>query len=416
MKKLFDTYIKHNLGLINLFGKAFGRLLFLLLTAFFAYKFSVEDFAAFAIFWASLRLFTFFSVNNLYIIYFNEVRENLIDYKKWPIKISSNIIFNAIIFSIISGVLSALLFDSIVITMLMIPSILLFIIIRNISEFSKADNSLNLYIFIEDFLFYFLFFVFGILAIFIEDNLTMIIIALLLTLLITAIAGLILFKRKFNLQINSFKIRYNHFSFTNFKLGVNYTFLRGNDFFSNFGVRYLGQIYFGDVFVAYTHIMYQFYNMVTLITIAVVSGFQSKITVKKTSTFNKLFIKETYFKILKTIAPFIATIIIVIVFFNLQILNLFFPKYIQYNNLLVKVSFTGLLYMFIQPLVFILIYNNKFFNIKALNITQYLAMFVVYLLPLVYSEFNEQYWLLTVMTTFIIIQGFFAILNYKKIR
>ncbi|MGB0879395.1 MAG: hypothetical protein ACPGTO_02385 [Polaribacter sp.] len=416
MKKLFDTYIKNNLGLINLFGKSFGRILFLLLTSFFAYKLSVEDFAAFAIFWSSLRLFTFFSVNNLYIIYFNEVRENLIDYKKWPIKISSNIIFNAIIFSVISVILSAIIFDNIVIIILMTPSILLFIIIRNISEFSKADNSLNLYIFIEDFLFYFLFFVFGVLAIFTANNLTTIIMALFLTLLITAIASLILFKRKFNFQIKKINIRYNHFSFTNFKLGVNYTFLRGNDFFSNFGVRYLGQIYFGDFFVAYTHIMYQFYNIFSLITIAVISGLQSKITVKNISNFHKTFVKSTYLKILKTIAPFIGVGIIIIVFFNSQILEWFFPKYVQYDELLVKVSFIGFIFMFIQPLVLILLYNNKFFNIKALNFTQYIVMFILYMLPFVFPKFNEQYWLLTVMTAFIIIQGFFAVLNYKKIR
>ena len=92
MVKLFNTYIKNNLGLINLFGKVSGRVLFLLLTSFFAYKLSFKTFAAFAIFWTALRMLTFFSANNLYIICFNEVRESLLNKKEWPVIVSANIV------------------------------------------------------------------------------------------------------------------------------------------------------------------------------------------------------------------------------------------------------------------------------------------------------------------------------------
>ena len=120
MKKIFDKYLKDNLGLINLFGKAFGRGMFLLLTSFFAYKLSVEDFAAFAIFWTTLRMFTFYSANNLYIIYFNEVREHLIEKQKWPIAISSNIFLTAFFFGGLSFVLSTYIFDDIKISILIV--------------------------------------------------------------------------------------------------------------------------------------------------------------------------------------------------------------------------------------------------------------------------------------------------------
>ena len=156
MKRLFNTYIKNNLGILNLFGKTLGRFLFLLLTSFFAYKLSFKDFAAFAIFWTTLRMLTFFSANNLYIIYFNEVRESLINHKKWPANVSSNIALTVLVLGLLSSIISFFIFDSIWIAVLMFPSLVLFVLIRNIAEFSKSDNSVYLSIFIEDIVFYFL--------------------------------------------------------------------------------------------------------------------------------------------------------------------------------------------------------------------------------------------------------------------
>ena len=415
MVKLFNTYIKNNLGLINLFGKVSGRVLFLLLTSFFAYKLSFKTFAAFAIFWTALRMLTFFSANNLYIICFNEVRESLLNKMEWPVIVSANIVVTFIIFGLISTLISFLIFKNLTITLLVLPTLFFFVIIRDISEFSKSDNSVYLSIFIEDFLFYVLFFITGIISIYLFDSLEGIVLALFLSTLITAIIALILFKIKFKLSIKKYSFNLNDFSLNSFRLGINYTFLRGNDFLSNFGVRYLGQIYFGDVFVSYAHIMYQFYNIFTLITISVISGLQSEITVTKLSSFNKDFIRKTYRELLKTITPFIFGTLIIIILFNTQILSFIFPKYVEYNELLIKVSLTSLLFMLIQPLVFIMIYNNKMANLKTLNVLQYIAITIVYVVPYFFSNFNEEYWLLLVMTIFIVIQGLFSIQNYKRI-
>lgn len=416
MKKIFTKYIKNNLGLINLFGKISGRFLFLLLTSFFAYKLSFKAFASFAIFWTTLRMFTFFSANNLYIIYFNEVRESLVNAKKWPTKVSFNVLVTAVVLGMLSTIFSVFIFDSWIIALFLFPSLLLFVIIRNISEFSKADNSVYLAIFIEDFLFYFIFFITGVASVYASNSLIGIVIALFITILITAIVSLILFKRKFKLKINSLKLTVNHFSFKDFKMGVNYTVLRGNEFLSSFGVRYLGQLYFGDIFVSYAHIMYQFYNLFTLITMSVISGMQSQITLKNSNIFNKVFFKNMYFKVLKTISPFVFGIILVVTIFNTHILGLFFPKYIEYGLLLVKISFTGVLFMVIQPLVFILIYNNKVANIRLLNVVQYAAIGSIYSIPFIFPQFEEQYWLLLSMTIFIIIQGVFSLWSYKKVK
>jgi|TARA_B110001450_G_C17660150_1_gene496834 hypothetical protein len=415
LKEIFNTYIKNNLGLINLFGKISGKFLFLLLTSFFAYKLSIRAFASFAIFWTAIRLFTFFSANNLYIIYFNQVRLSLLEEKKWPLEVSVNIIITFIVFGTISTITSYFLFKNAIITLMVFPILFLFLIIRNISEFSKSDNSVYLSIFIEDFLFYLLFFISGVVSIYILNSLIGIVIALLFSTFLTAIISIVLFKRKFNLSIKSFKFKFKYFSKKTFRLGVNYTFLRGNEFLSSFGVRYLGQIYFGDLFVSYAHIMYQFYNIFALITMSVISGLQSKITVTSSHKFNKFFIEASYSKILKTIFPFILTSILIVFFFNVQILNLVFPKYVQFSVLLVKVSMVSLLLVIIQPLVFILIYNNKMTNLRMLNSIQYFIISLVYLYPLYFPKVNEEYWLLLVMTISIVVQGLFSFKNYKQV-
>lgn len=414
MKNIYIKYVKQNLGLINLFGKSFGRIIFLLLTSFFAYKLSYKDFAAYAIFWTTLRMLTFLTTNNLYIIYFGKVREKLLFHKKWPKDVSINIILNFIFFGLISFIVAYLIFNSFLISCAIYTFVLFFVIIRNLSEFSKCDNSLFLSIFIEDFLFYFVFFITSILIFLLSPSFFGIISALFISLLLTSVVTIILFIRKFKIEIVDFSFNKKLFSLVDFKLGLNYTFLRGNDFFASFGVRYLGQLYYGDIFVSYAHVMYQFYNVFTIITVSVISGLQSKVTISKEQIFNRLFVKKMYKNIFLTVLPFIATIIIIIQLFSYDILKVFFTKYIQYSDLLVKVSYIGVVLMFIQPLVFIQIYNNKVYNIRRINFVQYSFLLILYMLPFCISGFNEQFWLLINMIVFLLIQGVFSLNNYFK--
>jgi hypothetical protein len=203
---------------------------------------------------------------------------------------------------------------------------------------------------------------------------------------------------------------------SDFKLGLNYTILRGNEVLSNFAVRYLGQIYYGDLFVGYAHIMYQFYNLFCLLSVAVVSGFQSKITIKSHEVLTREFFNKMYRKVLKTLLPFVVGLLIVVALLNNQILEWFFPKYASFGGLLIKVSLAGVFFAIVQPFIFIFIYNRLFHNIIRLNVIQYAIMLIMFSLPYFYPNFDEQYWLLLMMTLFVMIQGFFAVLNYNRIR
>ena len=289
-----------------MFGKSFGRVLYLILVSYLSFKLSINHFAEFAIFWTSLRMFTFYGSNNLYIVYFNKVREYLIDKKEWPRIVSSNIIITILFFSSLITLVSLLLFDDSLFIIPLIVCVICFIIIRYVAEFAKADNNLFLSIFIDDVLFYILFFIFCLVSLSYTSDIYAVIYSLLFASFITAFCGILMFIRKFRIKINSLAISYSDFSMSDFKLGINYTFLRGNEVLSNFAVRYLGQIYFGDIFVGYAHIMYQFYNIFSLLTMSVISGFQSKITIKNSQDFSRKFIKQSYIKIVKTTLPFIS--------------------------------------------------------------------------------------------------------------
>lgn len=416
MIKSLKNKIVNNLGAINLFGKSFGRVLLLILTAYLSTKLSTDDFAVFAIFYTSLKMFTFYAANNLYIIYFNEVRESLLNEKKWPKSVSSNILITLSVFIIIITFLSYLILNSHIYVLLLVLSLICNVIIRNLAEFSKSDNNIFLSILIEDILFLFLFFVFSLIGLYLLNDVISVFIALFVSLIISLIVCLILFKNKFRISINTFEISIKDFSFTSFKLGINYTFLRSNEVLCSFATRYLGQIYFGSTFVAYAHIVYQFYNVFNLLTMSVISGYQSRITIPNKTFFSKKFVIATYINLGKTIFPLVLFVFSLLVIFSESILLIVFPKYFQYSALLIKVSFAGLIFAIVQPLVFILIYNNRFSNIKLLNYIQYSLMALIFSMPYFFKGVNEQYWLLIIMTILVVTQGVFAWFNFKNVK
>jgi hypothetical protein len=130
--------------------------------------------------------------------------------------------------------------------------------------------------------------------------------------------------------------------------------------------------------------------------------------------FNTSFVKKSYKNILKIVAPFTVITIISIYFFKDLILEMFFPKYVAYADLLMKVSLIGLLLMLIQPLVYILIYNKKMMNIHNVNIVQYATMILLFISPSLFMDFSEEIWLLLAMSAFVLVQGLFSVVTIRK--
>jgi len=291
-----------------------------------------------------------------------------------------------------------------------------YLVIRYISEYSKINNNILLSIFIEDTLFYVTFFTFCITFLLLNNSLDIWDIQLLLclTLFITMIIGVLLFKKKFSLKTPIKIGDISKFSLKDFKEGLNYSFLKGGDVLNSFLIRYLGEIFFGSMFVAYTHILFQFYNIFNIITMSVISGFQSKIVLSNNQKLNFYNFKHYYKLIVKSLWPFSFLLSAVLILFRDQITGFLFPNYIQYSNLLVWVGLIGILLSIIQPYLYILIYNNTFSNIKKAIWTQYLTLILILALPLL--GLQQNIWLFIMMTAFIIIQGIFGILQFKKMK
>lgn len=406
--------ISENIGLINLIGKVSGKAIFMGILAFLAYRLPIEEFANFAIFWSTLRMFAFYGGNNLYIIYFDRIRTSILKYHRWPIEISSNLTFTYLLFLVPFILISILIFqDSTIISLLILSSVLL-LAIRVIAEFSKIDNNVFLSVLLEDILFNSFLLVTCLIATSYSTDLIDIIIAVNIALLVSVVIGIWLFVKKFNLKISIRRFRISDFSFSDFKSGLNYSLLRGNEVISNFAVRYLGLIFYGNVFVAYSHVLYQFYNIFALISISVIAGFQSKITLTPAEPFTLKFIKKSYRMITKSLLPFTAFLLVIIIFFGKPILDALFPKFIAYHYMLIWVSMAGLIYSIIQPFVFILIYNTKFTNIRITNRIQYVILSILLLLPL--AGINQDIWLFALISLFALIQGIlglFVVENQK---
>jgi len=161
-------------------------------------------------------------------------------------------------------------------------------------------------------------------------------------------------------------------------------------------------------------VLYQFYNIFALISISVIAGFQSKITLTPTEPFTLKFIKKSYRMIAKSLLPFTILLLIIMVFFGKPMLNTLFPKYITYHYMLIWVSVAGLIYSIIQPFVFTLIYNTKFTNIRITNRIQYVILSLLLILPL--AGINQDIWLFLLISVFTLIQGIlglFVIENQK---
>ncbi len=381
------------------------------LLAYLAFVMEVTDFADFAIFWATLRLFSFYGSNNLHIVYFNKVRGLVVDEKKWPREVSANIIFTFLIFSIVFLPISFLVFKSYSLALILYLSSFFFMTIRYIAEYSKINNNLFLSIFIEDILFNILLFVLCLMATQYQNNLFYVVAAVLLALIITAVVGIIMFIRKFDLTPKLSLMNVSEFSKPHFISGLNYSILRGHEVLSNFAIRYLGKLFYGSLFVAYAHVLFQFYNIFSILTISVISGFQSKTTVKYIEKFDGKFIMGSYKRMIKTLLPFIFVLVFVLVVFGHHILQLMFPKYVEYYYMLIWICVAGLIFAFIQPFVFIFIYNNKFKGIKRTNSIQYIVLALLLGAPML--GLHQDIWLFLLISIFVTIQGLIIYLLTK---
>ena len=277
------------------------------------------------------------------------------------------------------------------------------------------DNSVRLSIFLEDFILNLIIILFLFIAMTLHSSsFDSVVLAITSSLVIASLISLLAFKKKFNVSFSQIRILRSHLSYDDFKMGFRYTLLRSGEVIYNFAVRYLGKIFFGVLFVSYAHVMIQFFNIFSILTLAVISGLQSKIVLHRATHFTKKVVKKIYLSIIYILSPVIIVAALIFGVLNEDLIRWTFPKFEEFSHLLWWVAITGFIFSIFQPLIYIFIYNNKFPRINRFLIIQYLSLLILIVLPI--FKLNQNIWLFGIMIIFPLCQGIACLAWLKKSR
>lgn len=400
-----------NTGLNNSFGKISGKAIHLFYTSLASVSLPISEFALFAIFWTTVRLFIYFGSNNYYIAFFAEVRTKLLE-KKWHNTIWTVVLITAVIFSAISFGFLFFFFHSFYVSLLGMAAVFFGILLKCLAEFSKANHSVFIAVISEDLtlntvlLGSFLF---------LPENPTILfisqwaLIAYTIAMLISYI-GVVL---RFDLAWFP-RIQETPSFFFFFKEGLGLTIYRGNETMAFFLIRTLGKYYYGEYFVASTHILLQFYNIVKLYVIATISGFQSKITLDNIKKWTLTKVQKLYFSVLRKGSLLFFMGIILGFALKTHIINLFFPNYIAVAPKVNVMLIIGIITFIFEPLHYIIIYNNLVKNKKSINSVLIFTLLLVSSLSMI--SINSFLWFCLMITYPLVVQLMFVTHKIRSIN
>jgi O-antigen/teichoic acid export membrane protein len=398
--------LKNNIGLHNSTGKISGKALHLVYTSLASTTLSISEFALFAVFWATLRFFVYLGSNNYYISFFSDVREKLAE-KKWHNPVFSTILVTAFAYSALSFVFFFGLFKCFYVSLSGALAVFSGVLLKCLAEFSKANHSVFIAVISEDLTLNTV--LLGSLL-FLPENPTILFISQ-WTLIAYAIAMIVSYVgivRKFGLKWLP-NINFPPTLFTFFKTGFDLTIYRGHEMTAFFLIRTVGKY-----FVASTHILLQFYNIVKLYVIATISGYQSKITLDSITKWTITTIKELYFKVLKRSLLLFAVGIILGFALKTPMIKFFFPNYLEIAPKVNIMLVIGIIMYVFEPLHYILIYNKLIHNKKRIN--KLLALALLALSCLSILSINPFFWFYLMISYTLIIQFLFVLQKVKSLK
>lgn len=410
MSKLLSG-LKNNIGLHNSTGKISGKALHLVYTSLASTTLSISEFALFAVFWATLRFFVYLGSNNYYISFFSEVREKLAE-KKWHNSAFSTILVTAVAYSALSFVFFFGLFKCFYVSLLGALAVISAIILKCLAEFSKASHSVFLAVISEDLTLN------AVLLgsfLFLPENPTILFFSqwAIIAYVIAMIVSYFGIVRKFGLEwFPRIHIPFNVFSY--FKTGLSLTIYRGHEMTAFFLIRIMGKYFYGEYFVASTHILLQFYNIVKLYVMGTISGYQSKITLKRVTKWTTKTVQELYFFILKRASLLFAAGIFLGFALKTSMIKFFFPNYLEIAPKVNIMLIIGIIMYIFEPLHYILIYNNLFKNKKRINALLAFVLLAVSSLSVI--NINSFFWLCAMITYPLIVQLLFVLQKAKSLK
>lgn len=410
MNKIFVVLMR-NIGLHNSTGKISGKALYLIYTSLASMSLSVSEFALFAIFWTTLRFFIYLGSNNYYISFFSAVREKLAA-KKWHNTVFTAILITGVAFSALSFVFFFVFFKSYHVSLLGALAVISGIILKCLAEFSKASDSVFLAVISEDLTLN------AVLLgsfLFLPENPTILFFSqwAIIAYVIAMIVSYFGIVRKFGLEwFPRIHIPLNFFSY--FKAGLSLTIYRGHEMTAFFLIRTVGKYFYGEYFVASTHILLQFYNIVKLYVMGTISGYQSKITLERVTKWTMKTVQELYFLVLKRASLLFAAGIFLGFALKTHIIILFFPNYLEITTKVNIMLIIGIITFVFEPLHYIFIYNSLIQNKKMINTFLIVVLLIISSLSIL--NINSFIWLCAMITYPLIVQFLFVLQKAKSLK
>jgi O-antigen/teichoic acid export membrane protein len=410
MNKTLNS-LANTVGLQNSLGKISGKAIHLIYTSLVSIALTISEFALFAIFWTTLRFFIYLGSNNYYISFFSEVRKKLTE-KKWHNAVFTTILITGAVFSVISFVFFFGFFKSFHVSLVGALAVFNGVILKCLAEFSKANHSVFIAVISEDLtLNSVLLFSF----IFLPENPTILFISqwVLIAYALAMIFSYVGIVTKFGLKWFP-KIDFKSDFSSLFKTGFGLTIYRGHEMTAFFLIRTLGKYFYGEYFVASTHILLQFYNIVKMYVMAMISGYQSKITLESVTVWTISTIQELYFFVLKKASLLFAVAIIIGFAVKTQLVTLFFPNYLEIVSKVDVMLIIGIITFVFEPLHYVIIYNNLIQNKKKVNTLLIVALLTISSLSV--FGIDSFLWFCLMITYPLIVQFLFVSQKIKSLK
>lgn len=402
-----------NPGTINLVSKLGSKGAFLVFNFYLINVLSVEDLAKFALFWATLRILTFFGVNSMNITRFNEVREQLLGNQPQN-GLFVEILISVLINHVVLYIITLLLFQDFALISMANIAALAFSLIRLLADFSRFDGKVSGSIWIEDVFFTINFIALSLVFMALMEPKAALTLAIVISGVCGILCSIIVFRKKLAASGTQFQLKYALPKARGILFNTEFTILKGFTDFTMYAFRYFGMLFYGSQMVAETHILIQQYNIFSLVSISIISGFQSKIVLTEDQKITKNWLISTY-KTIQNPTLFLAALVLLMIFvFAKEVLLLIAPEFSYLVFELRMTLFLITLFFLFNPLFYLFFMNKRVVYRRRIT----LALYVVLAVMVSLGELIENWriWFFSLLALLVMFPFIFSVFNLFSLK
>lgn len=356
MSKLMNNLF--NPGTINLGSKLGAKGAFFIFSFYLINVLSVEDLARYALFYATLRILTFFGVNSTNITRFDELRAQFTG-EQTQTGLVGELLMSVVINHVALYLITLPFFPDVTLITLANIAALVFSVIRLLADFSRFDGKVSGSIWIEDVCFTLVFILLSVFLLTRIEALQAVTAAIVIAGFCGTLCGILVFRKKMQAYGVRLKREKPRLNFRDFLLNTEFSILKGLTVFTMYAFRFFGMRFYGDQMVAETHVLLQQFNMFSLVSISIISGFQSKIVRKAEEIIDRPWLKSTYKTVqFPTLCLSLAGLFVFFIFAE-NVLKLIAPEFAYLvPELRITIGVIALFLIF-NPLFYLFFMNKK---------------------------------------------------------